>query len=490
MKRKRRNKKKTLIIIGVVIIAIIGIIAIKNAQNQNNNQNNIQITPSIVYVTKKDFSDQVIASGNIKSRNVVTVSPDIQCKIAKVNVVQGDHVKVGDVLCEYDVSDIDAQIKIVQNQIDIANRSADKEYDTLKKSLDKTRIGIEGRIQDANQTVDEYNSQVSIYEKQLAASKVMLEIINNEIESSRALLATASEEDAATLQIQLNDLLLSLKEAQDTCNELESEYAGAVTALNKAKAAVDSVTREGNEEIAELEAEIASYSVNTSESASLLKELDELNRKRDKVAVVATVDGIVTDMNINVGDIPTGPLMVIQDDKNLSVTVSIDEDDIFSIKEGMSVDITGRNRTISTVGHVSKIVNFVSGAEDERSYRYGYDSESDVTYTAVIDLDTPGEFLLGMNASLKINVMESKEGLAVPYDALLEDSEGYYVFLPEPLSNGRYKAVKKRIKVEYEGKKYAMVEQGSLKEGDMVLSGVRGLKDGSETDAFFGGNYE
>ena len=153
-------------------------------------------------------------------------------------------------------------------------------------------------------------------------------------------------------------------------------------------------------------------------------------------AVYASIDGVVTDINIEPGSVssPTSPLIEIAKLNNLQVRAEIDEDMISSISDGQSVTITGdgfKNREYS--GDVSQIyptaTQSITGSSDE------------TVVDVIVSIDNPDSYLKpGFTANVDIVTSEDPAAIVVPYECILQDDQNReFVFVYE---NGR---VYKRI---------------------------------------------
>lgn len=147
------------------------------------------------------------------------------------------------------------------------------------------------------------------------------------------------------------------------------------------------------------------------------QQIEQYEKQIEACTITAPISGIVTECNVEVGDIYSGAAIVtIEDISNYEISSEIDEYDISQVKVGQKVVIkpngTGDAELDGTVKEIAPRAT-VGG--------------SDVTYKVVISIDTPSEELkMDMTAKLSI-ILESKEDvLTVPYDSVQEDEEGNF----------------------------------------------------------------
>lgn len=106
-------------------------------------------------------------------------------------------------------------------------------------------------------------------------------------------------------------------------------------------------------------------------------------------------------------------LAMISPDVSMSVTVTVDESDILSLKLGQEADVT--------VSSVSEDALTGVVTEIDKTASEGY-------YTAVITLDKTEGMLPGMTASVDIRIEGVDDAIIIPVDALNQTSTGAYVY--------------------------------------------------------------
>lgn len=144
-------------------------------------------------------------------------------------------------------------------------------------------------------------------------------------------------------------------------------------------------------------------------------------------------------------------LITLSPDKQMSVTISVDEGDILSLELGQTADVT-----VSSVSE--EILPGIVTEIDK--------TDSSGAYTAVITLDKVTGMIPGMTASIDVRIEGVDDAIIIPADALHQTSTGYYV----------YTSYDEELK-EYGGKvdvipgiknsKYVEIQSG-LNEGDTV----------------------
>jgi HlyD family secretion protein len=198
--------------------------------------------------------------------------------------------------------------------------------------------------------------------------------------------------------------------------------------------------------------------------------------------IVASIDGEVTVINIEEGEVPreSDVMMEIQDLSSLKVEASISEYEINEIVVGQEVLIT-------TLGNDDKIYKGLV----ETIYPSGEISGTEVFVTVIIDI-LDEDLLLKPNFSANIEILTASkdDALMVPYDALVKIGKGYAVQLkPEEGTESTFVHVKTGIESDLTIEVISSeLEEGMvlLVESDVKLStqnqsGIRipGMGDGS-----------
>ena len=421
----KKSKKKKMIIIFILAVVLAGGVAAVSYLKSTVAGMREKIVPVQVYA-KHDLSTSIGVKGTVESQNVLIVATDLTCKIKELNVSLGDYVNEGDVLCVFDDTGLREQISQLEEQVSETEKRKAKQDEINQRTLSQARENRTKGIDDANEKInrlqDQYDQAVSRYNQAKG---------------------TEYEAEAEAKMKELSDLL---KEAKDSFDEVQNRLDEVV------QQAQDTVDLGG---------------ISDDVTGNLTKELSELYRQLNEVTVKAGQSGIITRLNVSQGSIPNGPLMQIEDDKNLKVKVSIKEKDIVKLSNGMEAEITSDSLPDKTyAGQIRKIINFSASGS-------GSIGDSDPAaasgYSAEISINEQTELLLGMSAKVEIAVERIEPVMSVAYDSILEENDAKYVYKAEKSDNGKYQI--KRIKVETgkEGEYYVQISSPELKEGDLIV---------------------
>lgn len=413
---KPKKKKKAVIAVAAVVIllaAIIGKVLGSATQEVTNVSNLVEIES----VQKRDLSDTISLKGTIAGVSHTNVTSKAVSEVTAMNVQVGDMVQAGDVLCTLDSTSIQEQITELEKSVSNAN--------AVESINDKQAADAVQQAKD-QQAITLYEAQLQIDRAQAAVGGVIQQQQNGEPVSF----------DVATA-------------AQQALTDAQSAYAKAVDETNRAI------------EQAELQAQLNQYQ-NTDNTAK--DTLDDLREQLNDCEVTAPSGGVVTAVNLSVGDINTekNTILTIEDTSELKLVASVDEADILKLKEGMSAvvlaDATGEKEIKGTVTRVVRVKGQSAGTDSTAA---GYSVEISIDNT---------ELLVGMAAKAKVMLKEKAEVLAVPYDLIQYDAEGKaFVLVAEGNADGTATAVKRSVEVGEEIDYYTEITGGELKEGDKLI---------------------
>ena len=363
---------------------------------------------------------------------------------------------VADALSDYEeaLDDVDDMEDDLEDAEDLADSLEDKieQYNTNKSKYTKQQKSAENDFNTAKEELLNYivnNPDNCKDTARSAAEGIALEttlslatgdivIDGGDTTKVDALIATlqSSQEtytNAGEKLSKLGDLTSIQKEyeaAVQNAEALEKSYEQAVSTADSKYDAYEQKLRSQEDTARSNESTIANKtdSVTTSKLNATTSgtgdknQIEQYEEQLENCTVTSPISGIVTAINIEVGDNYSGSaIATIEDISSYKITTEIDEYDIVNIEAGQKVVIktngTGDMELEGTVETVAPRATSAAG------------NSSDVTYTVTITVDTPCDDLkLDMTAKLSI-VLESKENvLTVPYNAVQEDEDGnYYV---------------------------------------------------------------
>lgn len=504
----KKKKKKLWIPILIVLALIIGIVSISLKRMGSQIEmaaNTVEIEP----VAKRDLSDSISMKGTISGESKTNVMSIASAEVTSVSVQPGDIISEGDPLVTLDTADLEKEIASLGTDITNADAIAQNETAQKKDSLNQAVEDQNTALSRAQSTIDEaqrdldstqnnYNSckdsldkkngSLSDAKRELEAAEKELQKASTALESAQtaytadpddkklkkaydAALKTQTEKqtayekaqlsltnlqtDIASLEAELSTYDSSIKAAQNTLESAKESYADTATSTARTVAAAQNAVN------------MEQYQ--SDDSHSLSEKLDNLKKQLDDCTLTAPCSGVVTAVNVSVGDnYAAGTTMItIEDTSALKVIVNVEEANILKLQEGMkaiiTTDATGEEEISGTVTRVVRVKN-----------QSTTDAAASGSYSAEISIDSTS-LLVGMNAKARIILQEKSSVLAVPYDLIrLDDDGSNYVLVAIGNEDGTATAVRKNIVCGEEVDYYTEITGGDLKEGDLLIYDYNG----------------
>ena len=502
-----KKKKKVwliVLVIAAIVIVLIGS-AVKNMTSQiETAANMVEVEP----VEKRDLSDSVSLKGTIAGQSKTNVMSLAAAEITAVNVQVGDIVKEGDPLVTLDQKDIEKQIAELKTNINNANAIAANDAVQKQESLNQAKQDQATTLAKATDSVnkaqagydelvkkrDDCQTKLNNKKNELNTAGNARDTAKNELDTAKKSYQEAQAEasadptnadllkkanDASSVYEQKQELYTSLCTNYETINgdikslqaELDAypdQLKSAEEAINTAKSSYSDAETSTNRGISAAQNTVDMQKYQTSTTRDLKDQLEQLQKQLADCTLSAPIGGVVTAVNVSVGDKNTAgtTMITIEDTSSLKVIVNVEEADILKIQEGMpatvSTDATGDEEIKGTVTRVVRVKNQSTNAN-------GTDTNTSSGYSAEITIDNT-ELLVGMSAKAKIVIKDRGTQLAVPYDLIRQDDNGdSYVLVAEANEDGTATAVRKNIKVGEEVDYYTEVTGGDLKEGDQLI---------------------
>ncbi|MDE7120848.1 MAG: HlyD family efflux transporter periplasmic adaptor subunit, partial [Oscillospiraceae bacterium] len=337
--------------------------------------------------------------------------------------------------------------------------------------------------QKENTLVDELNTETGKRDN----AKRRMDTINPE-EDPEGYAKASQEYQTAEMNVQTKEA--SLEAIRDQLDTYDKAVQSALDAYDTTERSAN-ITIQNYQDILDAE----QFQQNSDSGTELQKLADSIA----ECTVTAPKSGVITSLNIAQGSIPTtDALMTIEDTDSLKITVQINEADILKIQEGMPAVVktsaTGDQEFDATVNRVVNIYN--SSAQGGASGMGANSGTGSGNYSAEITLNqaTDSNLLIGMNAKVKIILSEKEHVLAVPYDAIVTDTdetgeESSHVMLAVANSDGTATAKAVKIEKGMEGSYYTEIISSEIQEGDQIITSPGNYQDGDLLPAITSNNH-
>ena len=437
---QKKRKRRRLLIILLIVAAVIGLIvfwisnSVKKAKETlaGLSANTVQTA----FVEKKTLYDSKDATGTLYALESRTITRSLQgseqggAKINAINVEVGDHVSVGDVLVEFSKENVEKSIAEAKEDI-----GTQKQLDALNAE-------------------DEQRKYVYTYE---SAATSMKDAAQNVDDALKALYEAC---DAYGDAKRARDEAMEKENWDDVKASYEAQVANAYQAEQQAQKAYDNAVKaqaDGGQgsvssvanSLSEADSSYKKAQITSGETVKKLeRQLNDSIDSLDDYIVYATIDGVVTEVNVSEGNtFVSGNVLTIQDDSGYKADVLVDEYDIPKVKKayeekkanGQNLEVVVKTDATGDKefkGHVTLIsptstttTSFSSTSSGSGSSSGGTSSSGAANYKVSIELDEIDEsFMIGMSAKVAIIVNQSPENsLCVPYNCVKQTDDGKYI---------------------------------------------------------------
>ncbi len=438
---------------------------------------------------------------NMGSGNTTSQGEDTQLEIAEVMVSVGEEVRVGDVLyvlveegvtelteeLESNVSKAKADLDALLADQRLSKATAENTYNTsvsygtyASVEQSSTLSSLQKAVLEKQEDLNIARENVSKYEQKLTQAEYDLSLAKEVLDNS-----IWARDHASGGIVAISSAYIQAKDAQDTYDSLEKERDQAESNLKQAKANLTEC--ETALAKAERELETGRYSAqetyelrmlayeNSKEAYDItlayleddLAEQEEIYAEASEkweefsshikgTEIVAKYNGVITEVSLAKGDaLSTGSSMVtLYDMDDVSMTVSLEEDDMTHIEVGGSANI-------SFTAYPDEIykatVSEISDASEDNSGSTTYD------VTVTMKGDVSGLFQ-GMTGDITFITKESEEVTYVSNRAIIREGTKSYVKLKD--TNGNVK--KAEVTTGFSDGINVEILDG-LKEGDVVI---------------------
>lgn len=447
-KQKKRKRIRRFITLAIVLLIVLIIVLwVKNAMNKAKEAlagmqaNNIQTA----FVEKKTLYDSKDATGTLYALDSRTISRALKesgsggAQIEEINVEVGDHVKAGDILVQFSSENIEESIARAKEDIGTKKKlqainaeDAQREY---VYSYSKTATDMKNSAENVEKALKDLYEACDAYGDAKRKRDEVRDMSDSEFESKYGMASRSS---------MLDSLESSVAAAYQAEERAQKAYDDAVAAQ------ADSTLASASNNLSSADSTYKKAQINSGEEVKqLTRQLNDSIESLDDYIVYATIDGVVTEVNVSEGNTFTsGNVLTIQDDSGYKVDVLIDEYDIPKIKKAyeqkkangqelevvVKTDATGDNEYkghVTLIAPTSTSTTAVSAtvSVSSNSVTSTASTTSTANYKVSIVIDEIDDaFMIGMSAKVAIVVNQSPDNsLCVPYNCVEETEDGKFI---------------------------------------------------------------
>jgi len=395
------KRKKLFLAAIVVIICAVGIVGYIELQGGK------EVETSVV--EKGEINQYIEDTATVQSNEKQTVYIEGSGRVNSIKFNVGDSVKKGDILLTMDKKDLELRLQDANSKIKAA------------------------KAQLASTDSSNYVNKIEIAESDVDKAKVSYESASRNLDNEKMLY----ESEAISKQ--------ELDDAEDAYKNAEAALKAANFQLEDIKKGTSDYVK--NEYIAGVE------------QAVILK--NTIISEIEKQQVLAPIDGIILEKLVDENSIgaPGIAAFVISNTKSLELNTNILADDIYKVKIGDEVDVSGKAIENSTLK--GKVVKIAPEAKNITSSLGVNQKRVEVT----IEINDDANLLKpGYDLDIKIITEMKNDTLIIPDSAVFDYQGSSCVFV---VDNG--KVAIRQIEKGIESEKTIEILEG-LKEGDIILT--------------------
>ena len=461
-KPKKRIKKKW-IVIGVVALLLIffivkGVLGAKNAVT-------IVETADI----KKGTIENILSvSGTVESAETKSYFADVAAPVEKLNVKVGDKVSNGDVLYTFN----EKELNLAEKQAQLAIKQAKGSYSALfPETAAADRKYAEGmNVQQINDRIDAITAEINalndkITEKTNRMEKTLSDLNKTKLDLDQDGVLDGTEEDFDYNERRENDEQVAL-----ALNEAIADVNYAIAHDSEIKGWNDQITNLKEEQSHLTTAKASQVNGGQVQSTKASLETAQLTQgdaiaklEAAKGGVKADFNGVDAEVDIVEGaTVASGTKIVtLANLDDVQVNVQVSKTDLPKISVGQKVDIK-----INGKDYNGEILQISGSATKNANGVAVVDTKIKVT-------NPDKDIILGVEANNKIHAEKADNTIVLPYEYVVTDAEGDYVFV---LENGT--AVKKPVKIGISTSTEAQITEGLTENDKVITTNLDTLTDG------------
>jgi HlyD family secretion protein len=390
-----RRRKRTLIVLGVVLV--IALIIVFNLRAQR--EKTVKVT--VAKVGKTDLTSIISASGEVKPKKNVEISALVPGRIIKIGVEEGDVVKAGAFLLKLDSTQYEAFAE--------GNRASIRSF---KAQL----IQDEARFRKDNNA---YDRQKKLFDEQL--------ISKDQLETSK-LQYDISTAQVRAIQSQIQQAEASLKSTMDNLNKTTfvSPIAGMITSLRVEEgemAIIGTMNNPGTVLLTIADLSVMEVEVEVDETDVVGVILGQQANVRVDAYPEAVFKGKVTEIGSSALQKVSA---TTQESKDFKVVVTLD-DPAHKLKPGLSASadiISAEKKGVLAVPISSLVLREKPGENKEKKDAGEEEGVYTVEAGRVKFQPVVKGIAGGMNIEIVSGLKEGQEIVTGPYNALRELKDG------------------------------------------------------------------
>ena len=484
-KKQRRRKVVRTVIIVIAVIAAILVLLVLNLRRSVEQKFAAAEKEVLTYqVAPGTIHTLVTGTGVLEQVDQEEIKVPAGVEIDEVFPEAGDLVTEGELLAKVDMASVMSTLSDTQSQLKTLDRSINSaKDDTASTTL---TAGVSGRVKkiyaeigdDVGLCMAEHGALALLSLDGYLAVDIEAEgpargdavtvtradgsVVSGMVEQARKGQLTVLVSDDGPLY----DEEVAVADSSGTVLGKGNLYIHSPLAVTGYAGTVSGITARENAKVQSSSGVVTLTDTKTSANYdALLRQREELEETflelltiyRDG-ALLSKMDGLVSSVEYDEDTFTStveNQILTLYPQKQMSVTISVDETDILSLKEGQEAEIevssVSEDKFSGTVTEISKVADTSSGVTQ---------------YSAELTLDREEGMLAGMTANVSVHIQGTENALIIPVDALHQNSAAYYVYTAYNSEAHRYEG-RVEVTIGMQNDDFVEITSG-LNEGDTV----------------------
>lgn len=484
-KKQRRRRVVRTVVLVIAVIAVILVLLVLSLRRSVEQRFAAAEKEVLTYeVAPGTIHALVSGSGLLAQEDTEDITVPAGVTVDEVIAEAGDPVQTGDLLAKVDTASVMNALSQTQEQL----KTLDKSIREAKDDTAANRItaGVSGRLKkvfaepgdDVAACMTEHGALALISLDGYLTAQLDLDGLNRGDalrvvrQDGSEMTGTVEESRGGITTVLISDNGPTLEETVTIYNKEGTQLGQSTLSIHSPLAVTGyagTVQRVPARENALLSAGSVLFTLTDTRTSAnydaLLRQreeaeetlLDLLTLYRDG-GLLAPWDGLVSAVSYDealVNSKLETNILTLYPQKKMSVTISVDETDILSLKEGqtasLSVSSVSEDPFTGTVAEIRKTADTSTGVTQ---------------YAARIELDRAEGMLAGMTASVDIQIQGTENALIIPVDALHQNSASHYVYTAYNPDTHRYEG-RTEVTIGMQNDDYVEITSG-LSAGDTV----------------------
>lgn len=462
--------------------------------------------------------DSVVVNGKIAPIRAVSITSAVQSEVERIEVAPGDRVQAEQLLAEMNTEQLDRQLQIQERQQANAQAEAKQGVDQAQAQLDAfnasvangTHPSIRAAQAQVNQAQAAYDAAVAANGGVRAVTRAVRvatdmagqvsswidqQVHGNGGQAPAPAPAPGPAPAPVPVPAPAPGEQMPGYPVELPMNEADySPYAGmstqeAYAALQEAQAELAAARSQVEQERIQLQGQVDS-AWRAMENTELETGDGTLEYQVKEATIYSPINGLVTSVDVQEGDVPQGRILSIADDSRLLIRAEVREADVASIAKDNRVTFTstatGKKEYAGRVTRISPAGNSGGGGGMDPAAMMGggggAGGSDGSTVMFPVEIEVTGDkegLLLGGSVRAEIITAETDKALNVPLDAVYEDGgkDKVLVLAADGDDAGSGKVEEREVKTGTANDVDIAITGGDLKAGDIVINWPEEYRD-------------